>query len=878
MTTPIMEQYARIKEGVPDALLFFRLGDFYEMFYEDAKTAARLLGITLTSRFKGEKAVPMAGVPYHSHLGYLHRLLKAGHRVAICEQVQDAAEADGLVQRDVVRVMTPGTLTEGNLLEEKLHNYLAAIHLRGKSAGLAWVELSTGEFRLAELPAASLADELARLDPAECLVPESQSSGDNGAWLGALRNVWRARVTPTADWQFERRAALKSLHGHFGAKDLAGFGVDEKNAGIAAAGAILEYLKATQKTELRHITRLSPDRRDGFLLLDRATRASLELTRTIREGKTEGTLLWVLDRTRTAMGGRMLRDWVTMPLREVAEIRARQDAVGALFDDAGARTALGEALAQVPDLERLTGRVGSGRANARDLLAVRLALECIPRARAAVSGLASDALARLHAALDPMDDLLGEIVAAIADDPPVTLQEGGLFRDGYHAELDGIRRLGREGKDWIAAFQAREAQRTGISSLKVAYNQVFGYYIEITNAHRDKVPPGYERKQTMKNAERYVTPELREWEEQILTADERACALEYRLFLAIRDRVAAAIPRLLHAGTALAQLDALLSLAIAAVEGRYVRPTVDDGRRLSIQEGRHPVLERIIEERFVPNDLELDGSGPRLIVVTGPNMAGKSTYIRQAALLTLMTQMGGFVPAKAAHVGVADRIFTRVGAADELARGHSTFMVEMTETANILNNATDRSLVILDEIGRGTSTFDGVSIAWAVAEHLHDRVGARTLFATHYHELTELALVLPGARNCSVAVREWGEEVVFLHRIVEGGTDKSYGIHVARLAGLPREVVARARVILRGLETCTLDETDRPRFLPHAPDPRTSAQPKQLSLFAPPTDPVVEALRALDVNALTPLQALVTLQELADRARSASPSPGRTPP
>ncbi|MBI3269758.1 MAG: DNA mismatch repair protein MutS [Planctomycetes bacterium] len=910
---PVMRQYWDVKKQHPGELVFFRLGDFYEMFDEDAKTASRVLGLTLTSRFKGDKAVAMAGVPVHAVNTYLARLLRAGFRVAVCEQVEEADDSKKLVEREVVRVITPGTLTEEGLLESNRPNYLAALFPGKDAVGLAWLDLSTGTFRAEDVTRRELLDELARLDAAEGLVPESQSDSELAR---ECRGLFRSLLTPRPDWSFERQGALRVLNEHFGTRTLAGFGCGDLGPALSAAGAVLAYVQETQKAPLTHILRLERFRRAGHLLMDRSSQASLELVQTLRGGELRGSLLWVLDRTRTPMGGRMLREWVASPLVDAAEIAARHDAVAELAADGGPREGLEEVLRRMPDVERIAATLGSGRANARHLGGLRQALSLLPEVVQALRPARSPLLAAARTVLEaasaaakaPKDEVeaeslpapieaatpesakeddageedagpavptgpirayapasLAELRAllerALADDPPLAIKEGGLLRDGFDEELDRTRAPARDWEAWIKDYREREVKRTGIPSLKVAFNQVFGFYIEVTNAHEKKIPPDYRRKQTLKNAERYITPELKDYETRFLRSEATAKDLEYRLFLALREAAARHLPACLHVAGAVAAVDSLASLARVARENRYVRPRIVAERVLRITDGRHPVLEKVLDDAFVPNDVYLDETEQRLLVLTGPNMAGKSTYIRQVALLCVMAQMGGFVPASEATIGLVDRIFTRVGAADEIARGASTFMVEMTEAANILNNATNRSLIVLDELGRGTSTFDGVSLAWAIAEHLHDRVGARTLFATHYHELTELALVLPGVRNYHVAVKEWGDGIVFLRKILEGPTDKSYGLHVARLAGLPREVLSRAKVLLKNLEAQTLDADNKPKFAPRASRPRPG-DAFQLGLFAPPPNPAVAALAALDVEALTPLAALVKLQEL----------------
>ncbi len=854
----------RFKKAHEGAILFFRMGDFYEMFYDDAKTASRVLGLTLTSRSKGEDAVPMAGFPYRAAEPYIKRLIAAGYKVAICEQIQDPAEAKGLVERDVVRIVTPGTVTEDNLLEAKAHNYLAAVCRNGQTAGLAWVDLSTGEFMAEDVEADRLATELARIAPAECLAPESDAQPESSL-AELIRQGAEAMLTPRPDWEFGRDAAYRALCEHFGVASLDGFGCEDLGPALGSAGAVLAYLQETQKTSLGHICKISRCSPDDRVVLDRATQVSLELVRTLRTQETRGSLLWVLDQTVTSMGGRRLREWLLAPLRDADRIRARHLAVKELTEQAAARRDLRAALKRIYDVERIAAKVSCGRANARDLVSLRQSLEALPDVRAALDACRAPLLAELRDRLDLLDDVRVLIASAINPDPPIAVTEGGVIREGYDADLDRLRHIASSGKSWIARFQAEEIERTGIPSLKVGFNKVFGYYLEVTNTHKDKVPERYICKQTLKNAERYITPELKEYEAQVLTAEERSKEVEYKLFQEVRRRVAEQTRRLQETADAAARLDVLASLAETAVDRRYCMPEMAEEPVLDIRDGRHPVLEAMQqEEEFVPNDTILGGDAGLMMVITGPNMAGKSTYIRQVALITLMAHMGSFVPAKRARIGLTDRIFTRVGASDELARGQSTFMVEMTETANILNNATERSLIIFDEVGRGTSTFDGVSIAWAICEFVHEHLRSRTLFATHYHELTELALSLDGVRNYNVAVREWEDEVVFLRRIVEGGADKSYGIHVARLAGLPREVIDRAREILQRLEAAAVDGENKPAF---APPKKKSKKKKseQMLLFTPPQDAVAQELEKLDIDSLTPLEALAKLAEFKKR-------------
>jgi DNA mismatch repair protein MutS len=855
--TPMMQQYRELKARDPEALLLFRMGDFYEMFGEDAERAAALLGLALTSRDKGPDAIPMAGFPHPALEPYLAKLVQAGMRAAVCEQVEDPKLAKGLVKREVVRVVTPGTLTDEALLDPKAPNYLAAVvEVRGRLA-LAWVELSTAQFWVMNVSRTELADEIGRLCPAETLVSETSI---DAPWVRALRGLpGMASITTRPSWDFLPDQARLSLCEQLGTSTLAGFGIDDQAPEVCAAGALVSYLRETQKSALGHLRRITTYSRAHILGLDEMTRRSLELTRTLREGKRDGSLLQVVDRTVTPMGARLLADWLTSPLTVLEAIQARHDAVAELVSDSSLRADLRTALAQAYDLERLAARLGTGRATPRDLAALGRTLAILPKIKARLTARDSHLLNALEASVELCPEVRAAVEAALVDDPPLALKEGGLIRPGYHAELDELREAARGGKSWIAKFQAEQVRRTGIASLKVGFNKVFGYYIEVSHSQSAKVPSDFIRKQTVKNAERYITPELKEYEDRVLRAEERACDLEYELFVTLRDRVAADAPRLVQAGAALAQIDVLAALAELATRHGYCRPELTADPVLQIESGRHPVLEALMPAGdFVPNDTSLGGENGSILLITGPNMAGKSTYIRQVALCVILAQMGSFVPARRARIGLADRLFARVGATDELARGQSTFMVEMTETANILHNATPRSLVILDEIGRGTSTFDGVSLAWAISEHLHDHVGCRTLFATHYHELVELEKTKPRLGNANVAVREHEGEIIFLHRIVPGGADQSYGIHVARLAGVPASVLERARDILAYLERQHGPDPGPPRPLPKVKTARALPQ----SLFAAVPEPVLEELRQVDLAALSPEAALELLKRL----------------
>ncbi len=864
--TPAMAQYAEAKRRYPDALVFFRMGDFYEMFHDDAKLASKELGLTLTARDK-ERKVPMAGVPVKAADGYMQRLLQRGHKVAICEQMSDPKTTKGLLEREVVRVLTPGTITEDESLHPSESNFLLAVNpppkkSRKKRCGLAWVDLSTGRFLVAELGIDTVIDELARIQAAEVLLPED----DAGTELGArLAKELPCAITYVPPWTAETESGVRVLKEHFQVASLTGFGMERMPAAQGAAGAVLEYLKETQLTSLGHVTRIERHDPEGVLLLGSTTRRRLDLVKRA-DGSRDMTLVSVLDRTSTAMGGRMLRDWILAPLTEKAAIERRLDGVEELVKDGFLRRDLRDVLATIRDVERILARVAVNRANARDLASLAQSLEALPPLKGLLEGVYTRTLAELRDRVLCFEELADTLARAIADEPPTSITEGGMIRSGFDAKLDELRDLSKNAKDWIAAYQAKEAERTGISSLKVGFNKVFGYYIEVTKTHLDKVPDDYNRKQTLANAERYVTPELDEYEGKVLTADEKARDLEHRLFVRLRDETAESIPGLQGTALVLAELDALASLAEVAAANDYVRPELTEDRTLELRDARHPVVESALEggERFVPNDTDLDGDR-RIALITGPNMAGKSTYIRQTAIVVLMAQMGSFVPASKARIGLCDRLFTRVGAEDDLARGQSTFMVEMSEAAYILNHATSRSLVILDEVGRGTSTFDGIAIAWSLTEYLSEVIGARTLFATHYAELTRLSDELDAVQNLNVAVREWGDSIVFLRRIQAGATDRSYGIHVARLAGVPEAVVERARGILKGLEGDRDRTVDRITF---GDAPPRQASDLQLGLFVPSEpDPIVEELAGLDLDGMTPLEALNVLAELKKRAK-----------
>ncbi len=871
--SPMMERYMEVKGQNPGTILLFRMGDFYELFYEDAQNAAKVLGLTLTSRDKAsDNPTPMAGFPYHQLDAYLQKLIRAGFRAAICDQVEDPKKAKGLVRREVTRVVTPGTLTDDELLDPRQSNFLACVAPAKSSIGLAWLELSTGRFLLTELEPSQLQDELARINPAECLIPESAAKDDK---LQMRRTEQQSLVlTMRPDWCFGRDEARRLLNEHFGTKTLEGFDIDDSPA-VTAAGALLDYVRETQRTALPHIVRIEAWRRSRHMIIDEATRRSLELAQTLRDGRRDFTLLGVMDETCTPMGSRLLAEWLSSPLTDIEQITQRQDAVEELVNQLTLRDDVRELLKETYDLQRLTSRIATGRCSPRDLVCLARTLGQLPRLRAKLAERKSKRLQTLEQRIELCPEAHAAIVAAVVDEPPLTIADGGVIRPGFNSDLDEFRDLMRGGRQWMAAYQQKEIERTGIPNLKIGFNKVFGYYLEVTASHSAKVPDEYIRKQTLKNQERYITPELKEYEEKVLRAEDRAKLLEQELFATLREQVATFVPLLLRTADSMAEIDVLAALSTLAANAGYCRPMLTTEPIVDIRDGRHPVLDRLLPGgQFVPNDVRLGLKSAdddrqaigRVQIITGPNMAGKSTYIRQAALITIMAQMGSFVPAKEALIGIADRVFARVGASDELARGQSTFMVEMTETARILNSATARSLVILDEIGRGTSTYDGISLAWAITEHLHDEIQCRTMFATHYHELTDLTTTLKHAANWNVAVQESNDDVVFLHRIVEGAAGRSYGIHVAKIAGVPRRVTERATTILATLEDEHITADGRPKV----PQRETTRQRRQQkSLFEFPEDPLLQEIRKLEVDSLSPIQALQELyrlrQQLTDR-------------
>ena len=856
--TPMMRQYLEIKKDNPDSILFFRLGDFYEMFDEDARTASRELDLTLTSRDHGkhakpaEERIPMCGIPYHASEAYLARLIAKGYKVAICEQMEDPATAKGLVKRDIIRVITPGTVTDAACLDDKSSNFLCGIYLDERSAAAAFCDVTTGKAHLTAFSGDErvehIINELGRFSPAEAIL-------NDGAWaesrlLETLREKFHCRVERGGERRFLLADAEKSIRRQFGEEALKRLPAGNPAAAMAIGG-LLSYLYETQKTDLSHINDLDYYEQGVFLELDLTARRNLELTETLRNKEKKGSLLWVLDKTKTPMGGRCLRSWLERPLLSVTAINRRSSAVAALVEATIAREELSAAMTGLGDMERLLGRIVYGTAGGRDMASLRAAMERLPEIKAQLASVKDRRLGELAAELDVLEDLRDRIARTICDEPPFSVREGGFIRDGFDQEVDRLRHILQGGKGVIPEMEAREKEKTGIRTLKIGYNKVFGYYIEVSNSFKDQVPDTYIRKQTLVNGERFITQELKDLEHEILTASERVVALEYQLFTALREEISAAAVRIQKTAAAVAELDALVSFAAVAVRNNYCRPDVDESGVIEIQEGRHPVVERVLKDSlFVPNHTFMGEKEERVAIITGPNMAGKSTYMRQVALIVLMAQMGSFVPAAHAHIGVVDRIFTRIGASDDLSAGQSTFMVEMTEVSDILHHATKNSLLILDEIGRGTSTYDGMSIARAVLEYCAEKKRAKTLFATHYHELTELENSLPGTVNYNIAVKARGEEIIFLRKIVPGGADRSYGIEVARLAGLPEKVVQRAKAILKELEA--------ENGVQYVAARRES---DQMTLGALGEGEVLDAIRRCQPDTLTPIEAMSLIYE-----------------
>ena len=875
--TPMMQQYMAIKEQYKDCILFYRLGDFYEMFYDDALTASRELEITLTGKNCGqEERAPMCGVPYHAVDVYLNKLVAKGYKVAICEQAEDPKQAKGIVKREVIRIVTPGTNLSQQALDEGRNNYLMCLVYDNNQFGLAITDISTGDFYTTEVATLKeLYDEIHRFSPSEIICNDSFYM--SGASLDDFKDRLHVSVSTLDTWYMDEAVSVQKIKEHFKVASLDGLGLTDFPSGTLAVGALLLYLYETQKNTLDNLTKITPYRSGGYMIIDSATNRNLELIETLREKQKKGSLLWVLDKTKTAMGARLMRNWIEQPLIEKKKITARQDAVEELYNDMITREEIREYLNAVYDLERLVTRISYRTANPRDLIAFKTSLGMIPPVKQLLSQAKSAELKEIDERMDCLEDIYDLIEKSIQDEPPIMIREGGMIKEGYNEDVDKFRLSRTEGKTWLAELEAREKEKTGIKNLRVRYNKVFGYYLEVTNSYKELVPEDWTRKQTLANAERYITPELKELEDMILGAEDKLAALEYDLYCEVRDSIGEQVVRIQETAKAIAHLDVLASLACVAQSNDYVRPSINTKGVIDIQGGRHPVVEKMnSNQMFIDNDTYLDNKNHRISIITGPNMAGKSTYMRQSALIVLMAQIGSFVPAKSANIGIVDRIFTRVGASDDLASGQSTFMVEMTEVANILRNATSRSLLILDEIGRGTSTFDGLSIAWAVVEHISNPklLGAKTLFATHYHELTELEGKLDSVNNYCIAVREQGDDIIFLRKIIRGGADKSYGIQVARLAGVPDSVIDRAREIASWLEET--DVTDKAKNL----QVRTSAKKKevvreavpaekQMSLFDiyPADHPVLKELAGLDVSNMTPIQALNTLYELQKRLK-----------
>jgi DNA mismatch repair protein MutS len=866
MSTPLMKQYQQVKAKYPDTILLFRMGDFFETFDEDAKITSKVLGIVLTKRGNGASGeTPLAGFPHHALDAYLPKLLRAGYRVAICEQLEDPKYAKGIVKRDVVEVMSPGVAFSDKVLEQKQNNYLAAVALPSALAtsedriGFAFIDVSTGEFGLSEFPLKQLFEQTSNLQPQELLVQKR----DLETIKTLLGERFRVLYTKVDDWVFNADYAYELLINHFKTQSLKGFGIEEMRIGTIAAGAVMNYLQETQKANIPHIKKIVPYDVSEYMVLDGSTKRNLEITTSI-SGQTEGTLYSIIDRTRTPMGGRMLKQWVNRPLKRLAPIHARLSAVQELVTDESTRRKIREELEHIGDLERLIAKIATGRANPREVNQLKAMLEQIPNLKSLISNLKNQTITILNQNLDSLSDLVSTIDKTIADDPPIALVDGSVIQKGYNAELDEIRTLASGAKDWVVRHQQSERERTGISSLKISFNNVFGYYIEVTNAHKEKVPENYIRKQTLTNAERFVTPELKEYEEKILHAEEKILALETRLFNELRQMVAE------HAGTiqtdaySIATLDCFISLADAAVENKYTCPIVDDSLCIEIKDGRHPVIEKLLPpgEHYTPNNTLLDTASDQILIITGPNMSGKSSYLRQVGLNVLLAQIGSFVPAAFARIGRVDRIYTRVGASDNIASGESTFLVEMHEAANIVNTATERSLILLDEIGRGTSTFDGISIAWALTEYLHERIGAKTLFATHYHELNELADVFTRIKNYKVDVREYGDKVIFLHKVMPGFADHSYGIQVAQMAGLPEELTERAKQVLKNLESSEL--VVRTKEKNEVGNENRNGE-VQLTMFEVKDDTLRKELLNLDIEQMTPLEALQILSLLKSK-------------
>jgi len=867
-STPMMEQYFKIKKDHHDALLFFRLGDFYEMFYEDAKVASQVLEIALTSRQK----VPMCGVPYHAAVSYLQKLLRNGYKVAVCEQVEDPKKAKGVVRREVTKVLTPGTAIELETDEGKENAFLSSLYVHDNGWGLSNLDIASGRIIAAEQmyhEKNQLEDELFKTSPKEIIFPESQKDVVNSILV--KNGMMMVIQSPLEDWAFDYIQAENILMDHFQVRSLAGFGLSDKRWAVSTAGALLFYLKKLRKETPPLIHSLSFVQAKNFMVLDSATIKNLELILNLRDGKKQGTLLDTIDFTVTPMGGRLIRSWLLRPLMDLKEIRGRQDAIEEILSRTIERYDIRESLKGILDLERLTGKISLAVAHPRDLVSLKKSLLTLPGIQKSLSKFSSRLIKEIKKEWDNAGDICALIERSIKEEPAFILSEGGIIKTGYNTELDDLREISRSGKTIITDLEKKERKRTGISSLKIRYNKVFGYYIDVTKPNLPMVPQDYIRKQTLVNSERFITPELKEYEDKVLNAEERIKAIEYDLFLEIREKISQEALRLQQIAAAVSQIDALFSLAELASQRNYMRPEVTERDSIHIREGRHPVIEVMNQEPFIPNDLYIDRKDDQILIITGPNMGGKSTYLRQIALICILTQMGSFVPVKQAAIGIVDRIFTRIGAMDFLSVGQSTFMVEMLETANILNNATSKSLILLDEVGRGTSTFDGLSLAWAVTEYLHERedIRPKTLFATHYHELTELSLTMDRIKNYHVSVKEKDENVIFLRKIVSGPSDQSYGIHVAKLAGIPRKVIERAKEILFNLEKKELDDSGTPKIAYRSAAKQDEAQfllfqeDREIELLRKITNEILD----LDLSALTPLQALNVLDSVKSRLK-----------
>lgn len=863
--TPLMAQYFKIKNEYPDTILLFRVGDFFETFDEDAKLASKALGITLTKRSNGAAgAVPLAGFPHHAIDNYLPKLVKKGYRVAVCEQVEDPKVAKGIVKREVVEVVTPGVALSDKLLDHKKNNYLTAVFLEEGKAGISFSDISTGEFYAYECYENSLKDQILHINPAEVLISKKQKDVLESLIQSVNPSI---RITKLDDWLFNIDFANDNLLSHFNTKSLKGFGVEILEAGIISAGVVLNYLKETQKNILSHLNKISLYNSGDYMLLDYSTKRNLEITYSMQDGGIEGSLFSILDKTETAMGARMLKKWVSAPLIKLDQILKRQECVSEFHKNRTLRKNLQNELKEIGDLERLISRVATGRANPREIVFIKSSLRKMPMLKQLLDITESEVLQGINNRLLELNHVVEKIERAISDNPPISLNDGNIIRRGYSPELDELRDLSVNAKDWIAKLQATERERANIPSLKVSYNKVFGYYIEISNTHKAKVPEDYIRKQTLVNSERYITPELKEYEDKVLSAEDKINELEFNLFDEVRRYTAAETPAVQENAKLVAMIDCYLSLAEAADQYNYVKPEISESEKLSVIEARHPVVERILPpgEKFTPNDCMLNSEDQQIIVLTGPNMAGKSVFLRQIGLVVLLAQIGSFVPAKKAEVGIVNRIYTRVGASDNITAGESTFLVEMMEAANILNNATSRSLILLDEIGRGTSTFDGLSIAWAITEFLHENpnVAAKTLFATHYHELNEMASIFPRIKNYKVEVKEYGDKVIFLHKVTPGGADHSYGIQVAQMAGLPLFVTSRAKEILNNLESKELT----PYEVRKAKMAKMKQDEFQINLFEIKDDELRKELDDLSVDSMTPIEALNKLNELKNKVK-----------